>query len=149
MVHKDFIRLMGENVLILGRLSDQLKVEPGSFSKYSKQQLAALVRLHVGGRAKLKDIAQREFTTAPNLCATFRKLERDGMVMRTVDEADRRNTWYSVTPAGAVEVKKTMEKLRETIATVFSGLSDDDEKKLVGAMKTVNEVLTKMEKNNA
>lgn len=149
MVQKDFIHLIEENVFILGRLADRLKVDPSKFSKYTKLQMAALVRLHVGGRAKLKDIASRECITAPALCAMFKKLERDGMVARVVDQDDRRNTWYSVTPAGSREVGRVLEKFRKGIATLFSDISVADESRLTQAVQTMNEILKKMEIVNA
>lgn len=149
MARKEFIRLMESNILILDKLSDRLHKDPSVFSGFPRQQLTVLVRLYIGGRAKLKDIARREFVTTPNLCATFRKLERDGLVLRTIDEQDRRNTWYSVTASGAKIAEVAMENFRASIENLFSSLSRDDEHDLTGALKTMNGILTKMELDNA
>lgn len=116
---------------------------------YPRQQLSILVRLHIGGPAKLKDIARREIVPAPNLCAAFRKLERDGLVLRRIDENDRRNTWYSVTDNGAKIAAQAMNATRAVIEKLFSQLSRTDEDALTAALKTINNVLTKMELNNA
>lgn len=149
MPRKEFIHLMEENVLILDRLGDRLKAEHSLVSRYSRQQLATVLRLYLGGPAKLKDIARREGITAPNLCATFRKLESEGMVKRKIDENDRRNTWYAVTQEGEELARRAMEKFREGIEMMFANISREDEEKLNGAMKTMNEVIKRMEKNNA
>lgn len=149
MSRKEFIRLMESNIWILDRLSARLKKEQVGFSGYPRQQMNILVRLHVGGRAKLKDIACREMATTPNLCAAFRKLERDGLVARTIDEKDRRNTWYSCTAAGERFACNALDTFRDGIEKLFGNLSREDEEALTGALKTMNNVLTKMEINNA
>lgn len=149
MARKEFIKLLEANILILDRLSDKLKKDPMVLAGYPRQQLSILVRLHIGGPAKLKDIARREIVPAPNLCAAFRKLERDGLVLRRIDENDRRNTWYSVTDNGAKIAAQAMNATRAVIEKLFSQLSRTDEDALTAALKTINNVLTKMELNNA
>ncbi|MDR0727059.1 MAG: MarR family transcriptional regulator [Rickettsiales bacterium] len=143
MPHKEFVRLIEENLYILDRLGDRLKAEHSLSTQYSRQQLATVSRLYLGGPAKLKDIARREGITAPNLCACFRKLEKEGMVRRKIDEKDRRNTWYAVTPAGEEVSRRAIEKLREGIEVFFSDISCEDEKKLVGALRILNEIFKK------
>lgn len=149
MARKEFINLLEANIFILDRLSDKLKRFPVIFAGYPRQQLSILVRLHMGGPAKLKDIARREMVTAPNLCAAFRKLERDGLVLRKIDENDRRNTWYSVTKTGEKVANQAIESMRNTIEMLFSKLSRSDEDSLTKSLKTINGILTKMELANA
>ena len=145
MARKEFVRLIEENMTIMDRLMDRTKAQSMRNAEYTRSQISVLVRLHLGGRALLKDIAYREYTTTPNLCATFKILESRGLVLREVDEKDRRNTWYSVTPAGAAVAKKMIAEFENTIGQVFAGLSREDEEKLVGAMATINKVLSGME----
>lgn len=145
MAHKEFIRLIEENMTIMDRLMDRTKSQMMRNAEYSRSQISVLVRLYMGGRALLKDIAYREFTTTPNLCATFKVLEARGLVLREVDEKDRRNTWYSVTTKGAEVAKAMIAEFEHTIATVFAGLSREDEDKLTDAMSTINKVLSNME----
>ena len=145
MARKEFVRLIEENMTIMDRLMDRTKSKIMKNMEYTRSQMSVLVRLHLGGRALLKDIAYREYTTTPNLCATFKILESRGLVLREVDEHDRRNTWYSVTPVGAAVAKKMISDFESTIGEVFSDLSRDDEEKLVNAMTTINKVLSNME----
>ena len=149
MARKEFVKLFESNILLFDKLSDKLKRSPDIFSGFPRQQLSILVRLHIGGPALLKDIARREMVTAPNLCAAFRKLERDGLVLRRIDESDRRNTWYSVTSAGEKIATQAMAAMRNAIDKLFSGISREDENALTGAMKTINNILTRMEITNA
>ena len=145
MARKEFVRLIEENMTIMDRLMDSTKAQSMRNAEYTRSQISVLVRLHLGGRALLKDIAYREYTTTPNLCATFKILESRGLVLREVDEKDRRNTWYSVTPAGAAVAKKMIVEFENTIGQVFAGLSREDEEELVAAMATINKVLSGME----
>ncbi len=149
MAQKEFINLIEENIFISHRLAERLKVCGDGLFGYTKAQISALLRLYLGGRAMLKDIARREYTTAPNLCVMFRALESDGLVLREPDDNDRRNMWYSVTESGAKLVEKILAEFRSGIATMFKNISDRDEKKLTVAMITINEILTKMEMENA
>jgi len=144
MPHKEFVGLIEENMMILDWLAARLKHAPGPNPRLPRQQLAVLVRLHMGGRAMLKDIAAREMIPAPNLCATFRALERGGLITRRVDDADRRNTWYAVSDAGRATARGAVANARNRVGELFADISEKDEAKLTSAMKTINEILNKM-----
>ena len=145
MSRKEFVQLMESNIWLLDKYADKLRTSQSHLSGFPRQQMSILVRLHQGGRALLKDIARREFVSAPNLCAVFRKLEADGLVSRLVDENDRRNTWYAVTERGAELAVGAMETFRNGVEQMFSGLSKEDEVELTKALKTMNKILAKME----
>ncbi len=147
MARKEFVRLMESNIWLLDKYADRLRIDQGQLSGLPRQQMSILVRLHQGGRALLKDIARREYVSAPNLCAVFRKLEADGLVLRTVDENDRRNTWYAVTPRGADLANGALEIFRSSVEKMFANISKDDETELTNALKTMNKILSKMEQN--
>ncbi len=145
MVRKEFVNLMEENVMLLDRLEDRLHINPAHISGYPRNQMVVLVRLYMGGRGRLKDIARREGVSTPNLCASFRKLERDGLIQRVMDENDRRNVWYSVTDSGRELSLRVLENFRSGIASMFSTLSSADERTMSGALKTINSILKNME----
>ena len=149
MARKEFVRLMEENIWTLDKIADKLRLERVDTTGYPRQMMSILVRMHNGGRARLKDIARREHVSAPNLCAAFRKLEADGLVIRAIDEDDRRNTWYCVSPAGAELARSAMDIFRTGIERVFSTLSRDDEARLTDALRTMRDVIKKVELNNA
>ncbi len=149
MAHRELIKLMESNILTLDRMSDRLKRAPRESLGYPRQQIAILVRLYLGGQAKLKDIAMREMSTVSNLCAAFRKLEKGGLVARMVDDSDRRNTYYSVTSAGEKIAQQAMEVFHRGIGGLFENIARADEIALISALKTMNSILKKMELNNA
>ena len=149
MARKEFVSLLEDNIWTLDKLSDKLQLDRAGSTGYPRQMVSILVRLHLGGRAKLKDIARREHVSAPNLCAAFRKLERDGLVLRTTDDDDRRNTWYCVSPKGTELAIRAMDLFRAGVEKMFSGISKDDEKRLIDALRTMRNVLSNLELNNA
>ena len=149
MARKEFVALLENNIWTLDRMADKVSFERVEKTGYPRQLMSILVRLHNGGRAKLKDIARREHVSAPNLCAAFRKLEADGLVVRTIDENDRRNTWYCVSPAGAELAVVAMDMFRTGVERVFASLSREDEARLTDALRTMRDVIKKVELNNA
>ena len=148
MSRKDFVALMEDNIWILDKIADRVRMGRVETTGYPRQLMSILVRLYSGGRARLKDIARRERVSAPNLCAAFRKLEHDGFVLRSVDENDRRNTWYCVSPAGADLARVAMDFFRDGIEKVFGNLSASDEQRLTDALRAMRDILKKVELNN-
>lgn len=148
MARKEFVRLMEENIWTLDKIADKLRLDRVETTGYPRQMMSILVRLHNGGRAKLKDIARREHVSAPNLCAAFRKLEADGLVVRTIDENDRRNTWYCVSDSGAELAVVAMNLFRAGVERVFANISREDEARLTEALRTMRDVIKKVELNN-
>ncbi|MCR4917505.1 MAG: MarR family winged helix-turn-helix transcriptional regulator [Alphaproteobacteria bacterium] len=149
MVRKELVALLEKNIILFGKLSERINRGQIHFDEYSRQQVQFLVRLYLSGKSKLKDIAAREFVPAPNLCTAFRKLERDGLVSRVVDESDRRNTWYSVTENGARVACQFIDMFHNAVSAVFKNISKSDEDELIKAFKAINNVFVKMESENA
>ena len=145
MARKEFVSLLENNIWTLDKLAEKLRLDRAEAVGYPRQMLSILVRLHQGGRAKLKDIARRERVSAPNLCAAFRKLEQDGLVIRTTDDEDRRNTWYCVSPSGVELALKAMDVFRESVEHLFAGLTKEDEKRLTDALRVMRDVLDNVE----
>jgi len=144
MSKKELVSLIEMNMRAVDRMSDRLKARAEAIG-YSRHQIQIIVRLYLSGRSKLKDMAQREMMPTSNLCAIFRRLEKDGLIQREIDKSDRRNTWYFVSPKGAKLAERAMDLLRERITEFFSGISREDETRLTEAMKTINNLLKKME----
>ncbi len=149
MSRKEYISLMEENGMIVERLLARIQQYPSQTVGYSRQQLMIICDLAVCGRSKLKEIAHRQSMPTPNLCIMFRKLEAEGLVTRTVDENDRRNTWYSLTTKGTKITNQFKDAILKTIESFFYGLSSAEEKKLTECITFMNKILTRMEKQNA
>lgn len=149
MTHTEVTELMAENMRIMGRLSSRLQPILEENSKNSKQQMSVLVRLYLAGKIKLKDFANREVISTANLCAVFRKLEQEKLVLRSVDENDHRDTWYEVTKSGKALAEKLIDKFMKGLESLCKVLPEEDEDKLANTVKTINEILKKMEALNA
>ena len=67
MVRKELVSLLEKNILLFGKLSERIHRGQIQFDEYSRQQVQFLVRLYLGGKTRLKDIAAREFVPTPNL----------------------------------------------------------------------------------
>ena len=149
MTHAEVTELMAENMRIMGRLSSRLQPLLEESSKNSRQQMSVLVRLYLAGKIKLKDFANREVISTANLCAVFRKLEQDKLVIRSIDENDHRDTWYEVTKLGKALAEKLIDKFMKGLEGLCKVLPTEDEDKLAETVKTINSILKKMEALNA
>ena len=149
MTHAEVTELMAENMRIMGRLSSRLQPLLEENSKNTRQQMSVLVRLYLAGKIKLKDFANREVISTANLCAVFRKLEQDKLVIRSIDENDHRDMWYEVTKSGKALAEKMIDKFMHGLESLCKVLPEEDEDKLANTVKTINEILKKMELLNA
>lgn len=143
MKQKEFVGLIEDNIRVLGWLNARVMGD-NDFAKYSNQYLKTIVRLHITGRALLKDIAKRNDMSPSNLCATLKNLEKDGLVLRQIDDSDRRNTWYSLSKKGDAVARDALNVLRQRITELFAGLNKGDEVRLTSALRTMNELLNKI-----
>lgn len=149
MTHNEVTQLMAENMRIVGRLSSRLNPLFEQVSKNSRQQMSVLVRLYLAGKIKLKDFANREVISTANLCSVFRKLEAEKLVIRTIDKNDHRDTWYEVTKSGRVLAEKIIDKFMKGVESLCKVLPEQDEDMLAETVKTMNNILKKMENLNA
>jgi len=146
MVQKEFIELMEENLMIMSWLSLRLNRTPG-ITGHTHQVLRTVMHLYIGGQALLKDLARHSDILPSNLCVALRHMEKNGLVLRKVDEADRRNVWYSLTPKGTKLAKESLEDMRGKIAGIFTDMDKADEAKFIGALRTENEILFRLKAN--
>ena len=149
MSRKKYISLIEEHGMILERLLARIHQFPSQKVGYNRQQLMILCDLAISGRSRLKEIAHRQCIPTPNLCIMFKKLECEGLVVRAVDDQDRRNTWYSVTPKGHRIATKFKDAVMDTIEEFCSNLSDDQENKLTECFEYLNQILKQVEEQNA
>ena len=149
MARKEFIQLIEKNGLIMERIVARLHQYPSQSVGYNRQQLLVLTDLLFSGKSKLKEIAHRQCLPTPNLCIMFRKLETEGLVLRAVDETDRRNVWYSVTSKGTKVANQFKDAVFDMLEKLCQGLSAEEEKKLTQSLEYLNKILQRVEKENA
>lgn len=149
MTHEEVTHLVAENMQILARLSRRLQSVFEYGSKKSRQQMSFLIRLYLVGRIKLKDFANREAISTAGLCGILRKLEQAKLVVRSDDPNDHRDVWYEVSKSGKNLAEKLIDKRVTAISDLCKVLPEEEEDKLAESMRTVNEILKKMEALNA
>lgn len=149
MTHEEVTHLVAENMQILARLSRRLQSVFEYGSKKSRQQMSFLIRLYLVGRIKLKDFANREAISTAGLCGILRKLEQAKLVVRSDDANDHRDVWYEVSKSGENLAEKLIDKRVTAISDLCKVLPEEEEDKLAESMRSVNEILKKMEALNA
>lgn len=149
MTHEEITRLVAENMQILARFSRRLQSVFEHGSKKSRQQMSFLMRLYLVGKIKLKDFANREAISTAGLCGILRKLEQAKLVVRSDDANDHRDVWYEVSKSGKNLAEKLIDKRVSTLSELCKVLPKEEKDKLVESMRTVNEILKKMEALNA
>ena len=149
MTHEEVTHLVAENMQILARLSRRLQSVFEYGSKKSRQQMSFLIRLYLVGRIKLKDFANREAISTAGLCGILRKLEQAKLVVRSDDANDHRDVWYEVSKSGKNLAEKLIDKRVTAISDLCKVLPKEEEDKLAESMRSVNEILKKMEVSNA
>ena len=149
MTHAEITQLVSENMQILARLSRRLQSVFEYGSKKSRQQMSFLIRLYLVGKIKLKDFANREAISTAGLCGILRKLEQAKLVVRSDDPNDHRDVWYEVSKSGKNLAEKLIDKRVTAISELCKVLPEEEEDKLAESMRTVNEILKKMEALNA
>jgi DNA-binding MarR family transcriptional regulator len=149
MTHAEITQLVSENMQILARLSRRLQSVFEYGSKKSRQQMSFLIRLYLVGKIKLKDFANREAISTAGLCGILRKLEQAKLVVRSDDPNDHRDVWYEVSKSGKNLAEKLIDKRVTAISELCKVLPEEEEDRLAESMRTVNEILKKMEALNA
>jgi MarR family transcriptional regulator, 2-MHQ and catechol-resistance regulon repressor len=85
-------------VAAMRALDEGMKAEHG----LSLTEFDVLITLYnmPGKRARMSDLSARVVITASGITQLVTRLERNGLVARTVDPADRRSFFAALTPAG-------------------------------------------------
>jgi MarR family transcriptional regulator, 2-MHQ and catechol-resistance regulon repressor len=121
-----YIKLMRAAAAINGRLFPVLQAEFGVTSS----QLGVLEALsHLGPMAHCA-LAAKLLVSASNLTTVVDNLERDGLVRRDRDPADRRVSITSLTPAGEARLASFFPQHVERLVAAMSALDTDEQREL-------------------
>ncbi|MCR5352814.1 MAG: MarR family transcriptional regulator [Clostridiales bacterium] len=100
-----------------------------------------LTQLYVKDGGTQLDLAEKTGMKAPTVSITLRKMEKDGLVDRVVDEKDLRKTHVYLTDKG----KKTTEDLKAAIDRInegfVKGLSDEEKDKFTERLEYIKSFL--------
>ena len=100
-----------------------------------------LTQLYVKDGGTQLDLAEKTGMKAPTVSITLRKMEKDGLVDRVVDEKDLRKTHVYLTDKG----KKTTEDLKAAIDRInegfVKGLTDEEKDKFIERLEYIKSFL--------
>lgn len=112
--------------------------------RLTKQQAVSLVELAFGGKAKLKDLAEKTGISKQTLCMMYNNLEEKGVVTRGVDEKDRRNTYYKITEKGIALLRADLEDTKKVVCNLLDKtLTSDEVFEFLKSLRKMNSFLQK------
>jgi DNA-binding MarR family transcriptional regulator len=132
----------------ISRLNARLRrdiVEAG-VSLARARTLATLDRL---GPRRLTDLALAEQVAQPTMSALIVRLEADGLVKRSGEEADGRRVIVSITSAGRRCLGRLIERRAESLERALSDLRAEDPAAIAAALPALSRLLKKMEEPDA
>ncbi len=134
------LKLMGRATRGFHRIAD-LKLREFGFAM---GQIPVLVGLKSGPgltQAELAKIAQVE---QPSMAQLLNRMERDGLVERVVDAADRRSRLITLTPAAAKRMPKAKAQMEVLADQALAGFSDDEIAQLEDFLNRLNANIERM-----
>ncbi|MDR1912113.1 MAG: MarR family transcriptional regulator [Helicobacteraceae bacterium] len=134
------VELFEKNHNIMHKLAEKMSL---SFGKHPRQIFPILEKLSEKGKMRLKDIAADLEMSSSSLCVLFSQMEKKGLIVREIDQSDRRNTFYSVSQKGEEVRNEMMEQLRVCIMKLFEPLSANELQEVCDAIDVVNRILEK------
>jgi DNA-binding MarR family transcriptional regulator len=112
----------------------------GSLS-LTQQKWVLLAALERHGECVLSQLGQSLLVTKANITGMVDRLERDGLVERRRDTADRRVWWVRLTPQGR-KALGAMNRLQEDwFERCFKDFGDEEMKDLVATLKRVSQAV--------
>ncbi|MDR2789406.1 MAG: MarR family winged helix-turn-helix transcriptional regulator [Campylobacteraceae bacterium] len=118
--------------------------------QYSRQypihHIQALIWLKNKGKRRLKDIAVQTGISSSSLCVMFNDMEKNDLVLREIDKNDRRNTYYSLSENGMVQIDRIMRQFKEVTMEALKPLNEDEISDMVKSLNAANQILEKIYK---
>jgi DNA-binding MarR family transcriptional regulator len=118
------------------RLARRLRKEAGS--GLSPSQGAALAAIHNHGPLTLGALADHERVAPPTITKVVAFLEREGLVARKADPADRRVSRVTTTPDGQALVAESRRRKTAWLTTQVGHLPPAEQKRLADALDVLD-----------
>jgi len=104
--------------------------------------LLALRRLEEEGPLRITDLAAAELVAQPTMTGIVRRLEQDGLVVRTPDPLDARAARIALTDAGRDELATVRAQRAAVLQARLDRLDDDARAALAAAIEPLDDLLS-------
>ena len=122
----------------IARLNRRLRQE--TVGELTLSQWSALVAIEGGGPMRIGDLAEHEHVSAPTATRLVASLETEGLVLREIDEADRRATVVSLAEPGRQALAELRRRRTEALAARLAALTPTDLDRLVDALPLLEDL---------
>jgi len=123
---------------VVGRINRRLANATGGLSH---GLLSALATVAKHGSVRLVELGQIEMVSAPSVTRVVAELEHRRLVVRTVDEDDRRAFRIEVTQEGMEAVLRARAARGEVVAELLADLSPEDAATIEAALPALERVI--------
>ncbi|MEF2071316.1 MarR family winged helix-turn-helix transcriptional regulator [Consotaella aegiceratis] len=103
----------------------------------SSGHLPVFFALSDGGELSQKALTQIAAIEQPTMAATLARMERDGLVQRRADPADKRSSLISLTPVAQAKTRQVREVIDEVNAQALGRLGTADQDHYRDMLKTI------------
>lgn len=90
----------------------------------------------------VSELAEKTHVKPSAVSRTLKNLEEQGLVERTINKSDRRNTYVTVTEHGREECEKMGHIMCDFAEAVLARMEEEDLTKLIDYMNELNQVAT-------
>ena len=118
---------LGRLLAVGGRMFSQRFGETLAGYGMTPAGYAVLSRLSTAGRMAARDVASACYVRPATVTGVVDTLEREGLVCRVRDQADRRMVAIELTSAGRERLRSSEQGVRRLLDPLFAGLSKKDE----------------------
>ena len=139
-----FFRLFQVGNTLDRKCSNELGISPVHWAV-----LGALSRPHVTSGMSFSDLTEYLGVSRQNLDAVLKRLERDGLVQRIIDEHDRRAKNVAMTSDGFQAWDKLQDNFFNFYGQALNKISFDDVVTLIHLLNKVNDGLKSIQLENA
>ncbi len=102
-------------------------------------QKRVLIVLSETGTITQRELTQRLAIQSGSVSEVIAKLERMGLVARSLSETDRRTADISLTEEGRRQAQTAMEQRKRRHEEMFSALTDEEKERLLTLLETISQ----------
>lgn len=95
------------------------------------------IALEENGPLPQKQLAELAQVEQPTMAALLMRMERDGLIVRKANDADRRSTLFALTDKAKQRLPAAREQLFAVVAEAMDGIPDTDQARLMAILASI------------